>query len=104
MPKKRKTLKQKIQTEQKQHTVSETSVPTVSTQHNTQVVQDVPTQTTFSLPTEHLATKTIKKPLQETITVATVEYDYLGKDLVKTALLTGAIVLAELVIKLFIMH
>jgi hypothetical protein len=109
MPKKKKTLKQKMQTDQRRQSdpkvltspnASNNTLPTASGH------VERPTETAsgmFSLPTDYskknketVATRTAQA---SAITISTNEYSYLGKDLLKTGFLTIIIVLAELVIK-----
>jgi hypothetical protein len=96
MPKKRKTLQHKILADQKR------SVPS-SSQITAEQEQAMP-GVTFSLPTSHGAVQKVTKPYQEAITIATSEYGYLANDLMRTALLTVAIVITELLIRFFIVH
>ncbi|HSX09105.1 MAG TPA: hypothetical protein VLF93_03055 [Candidatus Saccharimonadales bacterium] len=107
MPKKRKTRKQKILSEQKRVTVHEVTPSTeshsVSTHdhHESTAVHG----TTFSLPTNYTQThKTPEKKSSETAAISTNDYGYLGNDLIRTALLSGAIVIAELLIRLVYIH
>jgi hypothetical protein len=111
MPKRRKTRKDKMLLDQKRQTVHESTPSVVSspqTETHQQKEESVATGSmTFSLPeTQHKTSEVAQKPkaVTETITVSTNEYGYLSNDLMRTALLTGAIVFAELVIKLFIVH
>jgi hypothetical protein len=111
MPKKRKTRKEKKLLDQKKQTVHESTPPVESSpqgQSNQLKQESVATgMMTFSLPETHRKTSEAPvktKPVAQTITVSQNEYGYLSNDLMRTALLTGAIVFAELVIKLFIAH
>jgi hypothetical protein len=80
MPKKKKTLKQKIQSDQRQREPS-----------NAQ---------SYSLPTPatHVLEKTVKPVRTHVITT---DYSYLSRDLSKTAILTGLIIIGELLIRFF---
>ena|SRR5581483_2719391 len=107
MPKKRKTRKQKILSEQKRVTVHEVTPATeshsvtTSGHHETAAVQG----TTFSLPTNYTQThKTQEKKSSASVAISTNDYGYLGNDLIRTALLSGAIVIAELLIRLVYVH
>lgn len=107
MPKKRKTRKQKMLTEQKKQAVHET-VPLVDlSEKNAAPATQLPAsaqQITFSLPkhynnqTEHAKER---KPAAAAVAISTSEYGYIGKDLMRTALLSGAIVIAEILIKMW---
>jgi len=109
MPKKRKTKKEKMHLDQKKQTVQKVTEPVASSpKSETQERQESSTTgMTFSLPeTQQKITQTSQKEKSspQTISISTNEYGYLSNDLMRTALLTGAIVFAELVIKLFIVH
>lgn len=111
MPKKKKSLKQKKQTDLRRQVVQEVTRSSVTTLNNpsskesVQEPQTVTQSTTFTLPTTH--TKAHARPIatpvsqSATITINTSEYNYLGKDLLKTGFLTVFIVVAEFVIKFF---
>jgi hypothetical protein len=90
MPKKRKTREQKILTGQREQTVHQTSSSHLSS------------QATFSLSSlasdKPLTKNTVSKPTA--VVVETNEYNYLATDLQKTAFVTCAIVVAEIVIKI----
>jgi hypothetical protein len=106
MPKKRNTRKHKISIEQKRHAVHEASTSSVvSTSVTAQTNQQakVPSGMTFSLPTNlQRANGTTKKPaITVTTAISTENYGYLTNDLLRTAILSGAIVIAELLIKIF---
>jgi len=109
MPKKRKTRKQKISVEQKRHTVQNTIESTESTQtivaHTSQQNREVQ-GVTFSLPnTIQTNLKNTIKPSNHTIKIiSTSEYGYLANDLTRTALLCIAIVITEILIRLFYVH
>lgn len=112
MPKKRKTRKEKIQREHKRQ-VTQDVAPSISpspTEHVHSTQEAAMPQMTFSLPetpeTQQKAPIHTKPaaPKPVVTAISTDEYDYLGKDLVRTALLTGAIVFAELLIRLFFVH
>ena len=105
MPKTRKTRKQKIHHDQKRsavHDMTPSSVSSSPTQTH-QTEQTPVTTGTYSLPTAETKPPTAHAKTRE-VTISTTEYGYLSNDLMRTALLTGAIVLAELVIRLFIVH
>jgi hypothetical protein len=109
MPKRRKTRKEKLLHDQKRQTVHESSTSVVSSPEIETQMQKQETVTpgmTFSLPETQKPPQTPQKAKQpiQTITVSQNEYSYLSNDLMRTALLTGAIVFAELFIKLFIVH
>jgi hypothetical protein len=111
MPKKRKTRNQKISSEKKRQIDHETvvSVDSSSSKTTQSTQQETATQeVTFSLPTNYHATQTTQKEKKitssVTTSISTSEYGYLGKDLMRTALLSGAIVIAELLIRLFYTH
>ena len=102
MPKKKRTRKQKIQTDQRQvdHEVivrdkqSQPTNPTSTKQQN--AVPGI----SFSLPTSY-ANKKVSAPLTQptTVAISTNEYTYLGKDLLKTGVLTSVIVIVECLIR-----
>ena len=110
MPKKRKTRKEKLQHDQKRQPVhSETksiiSSPKKETQQQKQEAQT--SGMTFSLPAKQQEAPKVTPPTKQSstpISISHSEYGYLSNDLMRTALLTGAIVFAELFIKLFIVH
>ena len=109
MPKTRKTRKQKMQRDQKRPTVHDMTPPEVSSSRTqTHQAEQTPVATeTYSLSTNETKTPTVTAKAKETaskVTVSTTEYGYLSNDLMRTALLTGAIVLAELVIRMFVVH
>ena len=90
MPKKRKTREQKISSEHKKETVHQT------------VSSHLLSEATFSLsslPTEKpIIKKTVSRPT--VIAVETDEYTYLRTDLLKTAIITCAIAITEIVVKI----
>lgn len=92
MPKKKKTLKHKLQTDKRRQ---ETTVGQESVQSETG---------TFSLPQSYVAKKESprKKITPTTQTISTHEYAYLGRDLLKTTLLTGSIICIEILIRYYI--
>jgi|SRR6185437_887913 len=107
MPKKRKTRKEKITHEQKRQRVHDSTSSIVSsTQTSTQQEpQSTSSSMTFSLPDiKQKSPEVIKAKHSQPVNISTNEYGYLSNDLTRTALLTGAIVFAELFIKLFIVH
>ena len=108
MPKKRKTRKEKILLDHKKQAAPvEVKPMTPSAATEAPQTQELPSGTTFTLPaTQHKTAEkqAISKPSSQTITVNQNEYTYLSNDLMRTALLTCAIVFAELFIKLFIVH
>ncbi|MGH7203897.1 MAG: hypothetical protein ACREHC_05630 [Candidatus Levyibacteriota bacterium] len=109
MPKKKKTLKQKMQADQLRQGNPKvvTSPPTPEPLHAAASGQEQRSPETqsgmFSLPTDYSKKhKETVKPHSmpvSTIAISTNEYSYLSKDLLKTGFLTIIIVLAELVIK-----
>lgn len=103
MPKKRKTRKQKISLEQKRQEVHETVSPVDSSTPSSH--QTIATTEAFSLPTNyHQSTQKERTTVAQPTTISTGEYGYLGKDLMKSAVLSGSIVIAELLIRLFYSH
>ena len=107
MPKKRKTRKEKLLHDKKKLAVHEIAPSEVtSTKSQTPAAhQEAATSGTFSLPvvTEKPQSTPDKiKQTTPTVSISTGEYGYLGTDLMRTALLTGAIVFAELLIRLFV--
>jgi hypothetical protein len=109
MPKKRKTKKQKILHDNKRQTVPEvvSPLPSSSQKETQESAQQTVTPATFSLPVASEKPHTAPEKAKTTtpaVTVSTTEYGYLSTDLMKTALLTGAIVFAELLIRLFFVH
>jgi hypothetical protein len=110
MPKKRKTRKEKIHKDIMRQEVHETTPSVSSSQndHQEQPVQETtPAAMTFSLPTVHSDGNHTQPARTQKITnvaISTEEYNYLGNDLSKTALLSSAIVIAELLIRLFYNH
>ncbi len=105
MPKKRKTREQKILAQEKRQAVQETAPSIVSSQKNDR--QPTSTQTlmqgaTFSLPAitpDNQSNQRKTKQSVTTIAIATEEYSYLGTDLLKTAIVTGAIAITEIIIR-----
>ncbi len=86
MPKKKRTLKQKVQSDVRRHSTH------TMTHHESD-------GQTFSLPQSYF-TPTQKIPATPRVTtIATNEYRYLGRDLFKTMFLTGTIVLIEILIR-----
>ena len=113
MPKKRKTRQEKIQIDNKKHVNNEVITSSSSSQniHTAEKpARDTSASTpmTFSLPVSHTEIQEIahstKIQKNLSVSIATEEYGYLKGDLLKTALLTGAIVFAELLIRLFFVH
>ncbi len=88
MPKKKRTLKQKIQADLRHHA----ETPPIKTHSNEQ---------TYSV--ENVTIPPVAKPLQTTIrkAIITNDYGYLRADLLKTTILTGFIVFIELSIQFF---
>jgi hypothetical protein len=84
------------------------SVDSSSNKTTQSIQQETATQgMTFSLPTNYHATQIAQKEKKTTVVTASIstsEYGYLGKDLMRTTLLSGAIVIAELLIRLFYTH
>ena len=109
MPKTRKTRKQKMQHDQKKVTVHDMTPSGISSpKTETPVTKQTSESTgTYSLPTAETkpqTTTTKAKDITPVVTVSSSEYGYLSNDLMRTALLTGAIVFAELLIRLFVVH
>lgn len=104
MPKKRKTRKQKILTDHKKQVVSEMTLPATSApmQSTEKIKQESITTGTFTLPTitEHKPHTTKNQP----IIVSISEYGYLPTDLLRTAVLSGAIIITELLIRFTFVH
>ena len=100
MPKKRKTKEQKIIAEHRQWAVHETAPSGVSSQNHAS--QETASQgTTFSLASIKTDKPTSQKSSQTTaVTIATDEYKYLPIDLSKTAIVTGAIVITEIIVRI----
>jgi hypothetical protein len=109
MPKKRKTRKQKISTDQKS-VVREIVPSTDSSQSNStspKQQESVTPGMTFSLPTHFHPNQTVQKEKKisaGTAAISTADYGYLSIDLMRTALLSVAVVIAELLIRLFFVH
>jgi len=111
MPKKKRTLKQKQVADKRRSTIHTGghTAPVTHTQHRVSPDSTLPaapaetTTGTFSLPTHYTTAKHSTHPLSRgtTTTIATDEYGYLGKDLVKTALLTIIIIVVEVLLHLF---
>jgi len=89
MPKKRKTREQKILSEHKKETVHQT------------VSSHLSSEATFSLSSVSTERPIIKKTVSQptVIAVQTDEYKYLRTDLLKTTIITCAIVITEIVVK-----
>src|SRR5438045_4120829 len=100
MPKKRKTRKEKMVLDHKRQTVHESvNTATSSAIDATPQRQESQSSMTFTLPaTQHKSPEKsmIAKPSLQTITLTQDEYAYLSNDLMRTALLTCAIIFAEL--------
>ena len=90
MPKKRKTREQKIHSEHKKETVHQT------------VSSHLSSEATFSLSSLSTEKPIIKKTLTQptVIAVETDGYNYLQTDLLKTTIITCAIVITEIVVKI----
>ncbi|HWY79874.1 MAG TPA: hypothetical protein VNW29_05965 [Candidatus Sulfotelmatobacter sp.] len=109
MPKKRKTRKQKIQTAQKKDMALEiepldTPSQKIETQSPTQKTATTDMTFSFSTTPKKPATPKSTQQMSNPVAISTSEYGYLLKDLMKTAIVTGAIVIAELLIRLFYLH
>jgi hypothetical protein len=106
MPKKRKTRKAKILTDRKKQVIHETPVSVISSEKKgaRQANQQVPMQgMTFSLSTTNTEGQPASRktqPVAKTTVISTDEYGYLGIDLLKTAIVTAAIVVTEIVIRI----
>lgn len=92
MPKKKKTLKHKLQTDKRRQ---ETAVSSETMQRDT---------ATFSLPQSYIKKAPASSPrLADKPTVITTHaYNYLGRDLLKTTLLTGSIIVIEILIRYYL--
>ncbi len=91
MPKKIKTLKQKIRSDQRQ---SRSKAPDPVDQQGHDIEQNhMKIAFDFKAPTEKL------KSVEHAIVLS--EYKYLSKDLIKTALFTTAIVFIELLVRTY---
>lgn len=110
MPKKKRTRKQKIQTDQRHIHPSVMASNEPSQRGDSPSKQQKHENTTtsgvsFSLPAsyanKHVSQKATPSSQPTTIAIATNEYDYLGKDLKKTLLLTIIIAIAEFLIRFF---
>ncbi len=111
MPKKKKTRKQKLQADARRQmipSVSSSSTPVLPAQEPTQPQEtNERSESTFSLPKSYTTKSPPTKKLHEekihtstqTVSIATHGYQYLAHDLRKTAFLTSAIVVAELLIR-----
>lgn len=107
MPKKRKTRKQKLLTTQKKQEAHIIESGAALSQQEEPKLASPETGITFSLPAvPGIKSPSRKKsePARQTVTIETTEYAYLGKDLLKTAIVTGIIVLVELLIRMFYLH
>jgi hypothetical protein len=89
MPKKKKTRKQKMQSDQRRQTITISAQPIPN---HEKIERETPSPTTTVAPTA--------KPIVRHA-ILTGEYQYLSGDLLKTAVLTCSIVLAELLIHFF---
>jgi hypothetical protein len=108
MPKKKKTRKQKMQTDQRRQMTQQLSPSQASVQTPVHADNEPQEATeshagTFSLPksftfTSAKKTQAVAAPQQRTA-IITNEYHYIGTDLLKTVLLTASIIIAELVIR-----
>ncbi|MBI4084437.1 MAG: hypothetical protein HY431_00885 [Candidatus Levybacteria bacterium] len=92
MSRKRKTRRQKMLSDLRHH-VSLSSDPTPS--QETEVEAPVAASSRFQYTFSAAKTRSAKPQAQ---TVALQTYDYVSKDLFKTALVTGSIVIVELVL------
>ena len=113
MPKKRKTRKEKILTDQKKPIVQ--GIESTTTSHNAMNIPSSPAKMqkadiqdgpTFSLPSSYIAKHEQPKTTisSRAVVISTNEYTYLAKDLKKTALLTGAIFIIEILLRFFYLH
>lgn len=98
MPKKRKTLQQKLHADQNRQTDYGEKQSVANPKSETSSSQQV----TFSLPTSYSASKQTHRSAP-TVAISTDSYAYLGKDLLKTALLSCSVVIVELLIRYFFM-
>ena len=111
MPKKKKTLKQKMQADQRRQTTTDVMVSSekftkdTTTKGNTQEHTPTSSSVSFSLPSSHAKKRPEVREERHhqstSIAVDANEYSYLSKDLLKTSILTFLIVIAEIVIKFF---
>ncbi len=104
MPKKKRTRKQKIQTSQRHvdHDVAVTNEPLQQDNQESPRQENAVSGVSFSLPTSYTHKKqpsTIPTTHTTTATITTNDYGYLRKDLLKTGLLTVAIVVTECLIR-----
>jgi hypothetical protein len=97
MPKKRKTKEQKILAGQKTQTVHRPVLSNISIPEN-KPQQTLTGRETFSLPSMPTDKSTARKTSATTITILTDEYKYLSVDLLKTAIVTCAIAITEIII------
>lgn len=105
MPKKKRTRKQKLQSDvRKVTTVSSETVittPKRSEKKKEETKQESSSGTSYSLSAK-AAEKKISQPKSTKTTVLTSGYGYLVADLRKTLILTGAIVLVQLALYFYI--
>jgi hypothetical protein len=105
MPKKRKTKKEKLQKDHKRQVVHQAQPSVISSEQlGKHTDQQIPTQgMTFSIPTSNTEVQSAPrktKPTQTTTVISTEEYGYLGVDLLKTAIVTCAVVITEVIIRI----
>jgi hypothetical protein len=108
MPKKKRTRKDKIQTDLKRQSptaLSRSQSPAAVTREVEHRTEDAkPTTTTFSLPEKYQSKTKVPTARQaQTVAINTSSYNYLRGDLLKTFVITTLIIGAELFIYLFIM-
>jgi|ERR1700722_3848171 len=106
MPKKRKTRKEKILTGQKKQVVQNiTPSIELSQRDSTPRTQQstMSQEMTFSLPTHYKHSNEKRETVSpaKTVAISTADYSYLGKDLIRTTLISSAVILAELLIKIW---
>lgn len=90
MPKRKKTRKQKTMADVRRQTDQNVTYTTATIEPKTQ------------LPQEHVAvTQPLHQPVRQTTqrNIITADYHYLGRDLTKTLVLTGIIIIIQLALK-----
>jgi hypothetical protein len=104
MPKKRKTRKEKILTDQKKQVIHEAAPSVISSEkkESHQIDPQTPVQgITFSFSHENTEVQPAPKKIKPAVAViSTEEYGYLSVDLLKTAIVTSAVVITEIVIRI----
>lgn len=108
MPKKKRTRKDKIQTDTKRQSPSALSRSQSTAAETREIAEEKnpvePTQNTFALPEKYQTKrKSIPTSTSQTVAINTNSYGYLRGDLVKTFVLTILIIGVELFIYFFMM-